>query len=176
MNCYSAAAVSGNSIVGGLIGRNYRAKVKYCYAVGKPTGVSSVGGLCGSVNTGGDFEDTGNFWDRDASEMATSAMGTGKTTAEMQTLATFVDAGWDFGETWAICEGTNYPRLRWSIPETDWVCPDGVGVEDLHYLAELWLMDACTADNTYCGGGDVDRSGVVDMADWAVLATGWLTE
>ena len=52
--------------------------------------------------------------------------GEGKTTIEMQTARTFLDAGWDFvGETasgtedvrW-ILEGKDYPRLWWElIPE-----------------------------------------------------------
>jgi hypothetical protein len=45
----------------------------------------------------------------------------GKTTAEMQTASTFLEAGWDFvGETengtddiWWILEGKDYPRLWW---------------------------------------------------------------
>jgi hypothetical protein len=45
----------------------------------------------------------------------------GKTTAEMKTASTFLDAGWDFfGETangtqdiWWIDEGKDYPRLWW---------------------------------------------------------------
>ena len=49
----------------------------------------------------------------------------GKTTAEMQTASTFLDAGWDFvGETkngtedlWWIDEGKDYPRLWWELKE-----------------------------------------------------------
>ena len=39
---------------------------------------------------------THSFWDTLASSQATSAGGTGKTTAEMQTASTFLEAGWDF--------------------------------------------------------------------------------
>jgi hypothetical protein len=50
---------------------------------------------------------------------------TGKTTAEMQTAKTFLDAGWDFvGETangtkdiWWIDEGKDYPRLWWEVSD-----------------------------------------------------------
>jgi hypothetical protein len=67
-------------------------------------------------------------------------------TAEMMNRSTFTPAGWDFiGETangtediWAICEGTNYPRLVWQIPAADWICPDGVGLEDFSYLGGVW--------------------------------------
>jgi parallel beta-helix repeat protein len=45
----------------------------------------------------------------------------GKTTAEMQTASTFLDAGWDFvgemtngpNDIWWIFEGRDYPRLWW---------------------------------------------------------------
>jgi len=47
--------------------------------------------------------------------------GVGKTTAEMQTAGTFLNAGWDFvdetengtEDIWRILEGQDYPRLWW---------------------------------------------------------------
>jgi len=59
--------------------------------------------------------------DTQTSGQANSTGGTGKTTAEMQTATTFLEAGWDFvGETangtediWWILEGQDYPRLWW---------------------------------------------------------------
>ncbi|MHC4243364.1 MAG: GLUG motif-containing protein, partial [Planctomycetota bacterium] len=61
------------------------------------------------------------FWDIETSGQTNSAGGIGKTTAEMQTASTFLEAGWDFvGETangtddiWKISEGLDYPRLWW---------------------------------------------------------------
>jgi hypothetical protein len=66
-----------------------------------------------------------SFWDTETSGQATSAGGAGRTTAEMQTASTFLDAGWDFiGETangtaalWWILEGQDYPRLWWELGE-----------------------------------------------------------
>ncbi|NQT02480.1 MAG: hypothetical protein HQ580_10680, partial [Planctomycetes bacterium] len=51
----------------------------------------------------------------------------GKNMADMQTLSTFTDAGWDFiGESkngtediWWILEGQDYPRLTWELIEDD---------------------------------------------------------
>jgi hypothetical protein len=41
-----------------------------------------------------------SFWDIQTSDQNTSTGGEGKSTAEMQTATTFLDAGWDFvGET-----------------------------------------------------------------------------
>jgi hypothetical protein len=66
-----------------------------------------------------------SFWDREASGQTTSDGGTGKTTAEMQTAKTFLDAGWDFvdetangtEDIWWILEGQDYPRLWWEPGE-----------------------------------------------------------
>ena len=82
-------------------------------------------------------------------------------------------AGWDFVNVWAICEGTNYPRLRWHIPAGDWVCPDGVHLEDLDYLAARWLLDGCAAAGG-CDGADLDGDGAVTMADMAIFAGQWM--
>jgi hypothetical protein len=126
--CYSTGAVSGKYGVGGLVGYNTpKSSVTQCYSTGTVSGTgqySFVGGLVG-LNTEfwGDNEGivTECFWDSQTSGQTVSAAGTGKTTAEMQTAKTFLDAGWDFvGETpngseniWKIAEGLGYPRLAW---------------------------------------------------------------
>ncbi|MCX5644469.1 MAG: hypothetical protein NTZ17_07260 [Phycisphaerae bacterium] len=115
--CYSTGAVSGSDYVAGLVGFN-EGDVLQCYSTGAVSGTKHVGGLVGS---GGVWSVTASFWDIQTSGQATSAGGTGKTTAQMQTAKTFLDAGWDFvGETkngtadiWWILEGKDYPRLWW---------------------------------------------------------------
>jgi hypothetical protein len=127
-NCHSVAPVSGVSQVGGLVGVN-QGTVTTCYAAGLVSGLLQVGGLIGSRDADphpfypdypeGSVHDS--FWDTDTSGQATSAGGAGKTTTEMQTAATFLEAGWDFvGETangtediWWIIERQDYPRLWW---------------------------------------------------------------
>lgn len=116
--CYSTVAARGY-VTGGLIGYNGGA-VTQCYSTGAVTsyGTSRVGGL---VADGHVKNATACFWDTQTSGQIQSAGGTGKTTAEMQTATTFLDAGWDFtGETangtkdvWWILEGKDYPRLWW---------------------------------------------------------------
>jgi hypothetical protein len=122
---YSTGAVSGNFFVGGLVGSNW-GDVTQCYSIGAVTGTEDfVGGLVGSGSP--DYV-TASFWDFQTSGLPIpfSAGGTAKTTAEMQTAKTFLDAGWDFvGETangtediWWIDEGKDYPRLWWqAAPE-----------------------------------------------------------
>jgi hypothetical protein len=66
-----------------------------------------------------------SFWDVETSRRHTSDGGTGKTSAEMQTANTFLEAGWDFVEEtengtediWWINEGQDYPRLWWESLE-----------------------------------------------------------
>ncbi len=171
--CYANGSVSGaNSGVGGLVGES-RGILTACYATGSVEGNSSVGGLLGQ-NYG---SLTVCFWDIEASGWTTSAGGTGKTTAEMKTRSTFTNAGWDFvGEKangtediWSICEGTDYPRLTWQIPAADWLCPDGVGMEDFSYLAQFWMIPE--------GGNnpaDLDKDNAVGISDLIIFCEQWL--
>ncbi|MBP8305064.1 MAG: right-handed parallel beta-helix repeat-containing protein [Phycisphaerae bacterium] len=146
---YSAAAVTGVDDVGGLAGGNYGSitdsyntgsvgadrdaggiacdnygTITNCYSTGRITGTTQVGGIAGSSSA--DAAVTACFWDTQISGQETSAGGTGKTTAEMQTAKTFLDVGWDFaGETangtedlWWIDEGQDYPRLSWEAVQS----------------------------------------------------------
>jgi len=133
INCYSTGSVSGNSVVGGLVGSNDRGVITSSYSTGSVIGTKKVGGLVGentSIPNQQGQNNTGiissSFWDSEISGQATSAGGTSKTTAEMQTATTFLQAGWDFvdetangmEDIWWINEGQDYPRLWWElIPE-----------------------------------------------------------
>jgi hypothetical protein len=179
-NCYCEAVVSGNDYIGGLVGWNH-GTITNCYSKGgSVSGNRWFGGLVGYNGYRGTVMDS--FWDIQTSAQTDSAGGTGLTTTEMQTAATFLQAGWDFvGETengtediWAICEGTNYPRLVWQIPVGDFVCPDGVTMPDFSLFATRWLDDNCDSGNDYCEGTDLDLSGAVDINDLETFADNWL--
>jgi hypothetical protein len=111
--------VGSGRYVGALAGYNQGTVIR-CYSSASVSG-DYAGGLV-SWNHG---SIAASFWDIQASGQATSDGGTGKTTAEMQTAQTFLDAGWDFvGETangtediWWILEGKDYPRLWWELIE-----------------------------------------------------------
>jgi hypothetical protein len=93
-----------------------------------------VGGLVGWNGEYGYV--TNSFWDIETSGQATSDGGTGKTTAEMQDIATFTDVDtegldepWDIiavangGERnpsyiWNIVNDVTYPFLSWQQPVT----------------------------------------------------------
>jgi len=121
--CYCTARVRGDPYVGGLAGAN-EGLIEECYSRGSVEGMTQVGGLAGALHAGVSDRDgtvIDSFWDMDTSGRTTSAGGTGKTTAEMQTARTFLDAGWDFvgeahngtDDVWWIDEGKDYPRLWW---------------------------------------------------------------
>ena len=122
INCYAQGSVAGQWYVGGLVGSNGSnsgrdiGTIRNCYSASAILSGSQKGGLLGA-DWGGEISNC--FWDVEASGRTTSYGGEGKTTAEMQSAGTFLDAGWDFaGETengtediWWILEGQDYPRL-----------------------------------------------------------------
>jgi hypothetical protein len=85
------------------------------------TGDKHVGGLVGL--NGEESTVSNSFWDTETSGQATSAGGTGKTTAEMQDVTTFSGAGWDIiavalnqtnpAYIWNIVDDVTYPFLSW---------------------------------------------------------------
>lgn len=171
-DCYATGSVSGSSYVGGLVGQIERGAIAKCYSTGSVSGYQNVGGLIGYVRLQAPVWNC--FWDIQTSGQLTSADGTGKTTAQMQTLSTFSSAGWDFFSTWGICEGTNYPVLLWQIPTADFRCPDGVNMIDFAWFAQHWMQKNCNPSNYYCDGIDLDRSGSVGFFDLAIFANDWL--
>jgi hypothetical protein len=118
-NCYALGdGVSGEAVVGGLVGDAFYSTMAHCYASCPVSGEVPTGGLVGRATMG---LVESSFWDVETSGQPTSAAGEAKTTAEMQQAATFLEAGWDFiGEAdngiedlWWILEGQDYPRLWW---------------------------------------------------------------
>jgi len=109
-NCYARGAVVANSDAGGLVEDN-TGSIDKCYSTGLVTGGGTIGGLV--ENTAGAGTVTSSFWDTETSGTAISDGGTGKTTAEMKTLSTFTDAGWDFAAIWGMFGHCNdgYPCL-----------------------------------------------------------------
>jgi hypothetical protein len=126
VDCYSTGSVAGDEHVGGLVGDNsYSSSIVGSYSTGLVGGTSDVGGLVGYAEEIWGPTTESSFWDIQTSGQTTSAGGTGKTTAEMRSAKTFLDADWDFvGETangpediWKIAERLDYPRLWWELDE-----------------------------------------------------------
>ena len=127
---YATGAVRADKEVGGLIGANEGTLLR-CYSTGAVTTSgstpasdpkSSIGGLVGNDESVSKWDILSCFWDTMTSGMSKSAGGIGKSTVEMQDVATYLAAGWDFaGETangtadlWKMSkEGPSYPKLAW---------------------------------------------------------------
>lgn len=123
-DCYC----TGSSSRAGFIGID-RGTTRRCYS----TGTASSGNGFSGLNDG---TTTDCFWDTQSSGVATSAGGTGKTTAQMKDVATYTDTAtagltnpWDFvgdpnddvatDDIWDIDSGVNdgYPYLTWEDVE-----------------------------------------------------------
>ena len=139
-SCYATGEVSGDWYVGGLVGDNSEVLIS-CYATGSVTGTNYVGGLVGWNDSG---TLTSCFWDVNTSNKTVGVGGgiltgvTGKTTAEMKTLATFTSAGWDFINVWVIVQNQTYPCLRTGL-SADLNYDGVVDLFDLAIFADQWL-------------------------------------
>jgi len=126
-SCYAQGAVTGEAVVGGLVGWFDRASITNSYAATMVSGEETAGSFVGRYfdNEHGASqwyipEISSCYWDTTLSPTAAGA-GTspkpqgvvGLPTEQMQSAAVFIDAGWDFEDVWTIQEGQGYPRLRW---------------------------------------------------------------
>ena len=121
-NSYALGTVSGSHWgVGGLVGWNDQGTVRNSYSSNSITGGEGVGGLVGHSSQGAVHH---SFWDVETSGTEDSDGGTGKTTTEMMSIATFSGVGWpivgvadpdirDSSYTWNIVDGQTYPFLSW---------------------------------------------------------------
>jgi len=116
---YSTSSVTSETGAGGLAGQSF-GTISNSYSTGSVTGSNYTGGLVG-YNEG---TVSGSFWDIETSGQATSAGGTGKTTAEMQLITTFQGAGWNIiavenavtrnlAYIWNMVNEQTYPFLSW---------------------------------------------------------------
>jgi hypothetical protein len=108
LNCFAAGTIYDNG--GGLVGYNSQGTITACYSN------SLVGGTGGGLVDYNEGHIYASFWDIDASGQTTSDGGKGKTTNEMKTLSTFIDAGWkfiDINDKWGswMMPPDGYPRL-----------------------------------------------------------------
>jgi filamentous hemagglutinin family protein len=84
---YATGNVKGSGDVGGLVGYNLKGgAITTSYAKG---GVSGSGGTFGGLVGNSPGSVTNSYWDTTTSGQSTSAAGTGLTTAQMQTAASF---------------------------------------------------------------------------------------
>ena len=109
-NAYSTGAVVGVLGVGGLVGYSDTSTISNVYSTGAVSGTNSVGGLIGQTN-GGSVSNA--YWDTQTSGQASSADGTGITTADRLDPATY--AGFNFSSVWTAPSARinqGYPTLQ----------------------------------------------------------------
>jgi len=151
-NCCATGSVTGNFGVGGLVGLIISGTVSNCYSTGSVTGDSDVGGLVGNYSSG---TVSNCFWDTETSVVGSSPCGAGKTTAQMQDIATFTDTSTTgLDSRWnmvAGAPGVTYPYWTWNI----------VDGEDYPFLtfnrvqikvSAGWNMVSVPAE--FCGGSN----------------------
>jgi hypothetical protein len=175
---YATGPVRGTMTVGGLIGGNDGGAVHRCYSIGKVTRLTNDGFVGGLVGTN-DVPMEDSFWDIETSGQAVSDGGQGRTTNKMQIMLTYAGVGWDFvgetvngtGDIWKMGGRPIYPRLSWepTLLPGDFLDPEGVGLEDLMFLAQHWLGTASYP----CDGPSLTFDVRVDEKDLAVLAQSW---
>ncbi len=171
--CYSTGSVSSKDYAGGLVGFNYSGSISGCYSTGWVSRSNDVGGLAGSS----DNKISACFWDTQTSGQTSSAGGTGKTTAQMQTAKTFVDARWDFvGETsngtedvWWIFEGKDYPHLWWERVLGDDFQDGEPGSLWLEYVPDASKISVKETN----GRLEVYASALADDIDAVYVSNGW---
>ncbi|WP_260960056.1 beta strand repeat-containing protein [Aliarcobacter cryaerophilus] len=106
-NSYATGSVTGTIKVGGLMGINDYGTITNSYATGTANGNDNVGGLVGFNTYDGII--TNSFYDKTKNSNS-NVLGIGKTTAELEDINTFQNAGWSITADTALVKGT--PMLR----------------------------------------------------------------
>ena len=174
-NCYARGNVIGYTKVGGLVGSLSNSDIINSYSTGQVTTLSTgpVGGLtayiddtCSVVNS---------YWDTETSLMSTSALGEGKTTAELGYLHLNKNNGWDFSQEtingtddiWDISTANNngYPYFTWDQSFSPGLtAPSGSGTSTNKYqiasLMDLWWISSNPGewDKYYVQTSDIDAA------------------
>ena len=104
-NCYSVGNIVGNRNVGGVVGRN-DSSLSACYSIGDVSGNEGVGGVAGQNVRG-----TVTVCYYLEGVTADNGYGSALAAAQFANQSTFVDAGWNFTETWVMDEWHERPVL-----------------------------------------------------------------
>lgn len=121
INCYSTGNVKGSTYIGGIAGTVNNA-IQNCYASGTVIGTDPEGEIGGVA--GDEFSSSASyiasFWDNQVNPTLTGIGNIsdpneiiGQDTLNMKKAETYTTAGWNFVDTWEICQDKHYPRLQW---------------------------------------------------------------
>ena len=172
-NSYSIANVTSDD-PGGLVGHLINGSITHSYATGPVAGTSLFSSPGGLVSKQAFSTATASYWDTDSSGIASSPIGTGKTTSELQTptTATGIYADWD-SEVWDFRDANQYPALK-----ADW---DGDGTATWEEFGNQHpvdydsdddgLIEISTLDQLNAIRWDPDGDGVATDSDASNYAT-----
>ncbi len=171
-NSYALGNVSGNDQVGGLVGNiSTQGTISQSFAANTVDGNTNVGGLVGGKSTSTTLTVNNSFWDKDSTnqESTLDGKGTGESTANMTTLATYntvaqwpIVNGWEAydpanGKVWGIRSDLNdgYPFLLWEYSLDRPLCPtpNEAGVYEIAHEFHLIAVGTGGADGS-CGLAD----------------------
>jgi hypothetical protein len=155
-NCYSAGNIIGGSTAGGIVGTN-QSIVTNCVAVGNIYTASTAGRIVSNNTNGGSVTNNYAF---DGIKIPEGHMAPGDDVngeplarTELLTRAPYEDLGWDFTDTWAICEsGAGFPYLQWQsalcLPNDTLKMTYGGGSATVHPSA-VHVPDGVTPEYRY---------------------------
>jgi hypothetical protein len=165
-NCYVDMQLTAtNEIVGGIAADTLdNAVIENCYASVTLTGTIS-GAVAGRAD--GNAQAIESFYNSDLA--ASTALGEGKTTSQLQNPQTFINADWNFVSDWKQING-QYPVLMWEyVVITADINSDGiVNILDFTILASQWLV------NDQNQVADINNDETVDHDDLMIMAEQWL--
>jgi len=149
-NVSATAAEDGTSRAGGFVAdaREW-CPIQNSYSTGAPS-ADITGGFC-AVSDDADITDS--FWDTASSGQATSAGGTGKTTAQMKAISTF--SAWDIGLTELAYLNDGYAFLSWQIGNSPtWLINPTFGdINQVVHFQPNTIILGTTLPNRAGGGG-----------------------
>jgi len=135
-NSYMEGNISANGgrLLGGIAGSFYNAVVNNSYFLGNVFGSFYWSEPFGYIWPGGSTTISNSFWNfNDYESPYSDDANTHKTLEEMRDVNTFLNAGWNFDDSWGINPGINggYPNLEirgiWNCTQeySDWSVCDG---------------------------------------------------
>ncbi|TGC09423.1 GLUG motif-containing protein [Methanolobus halotolerans] len=157
-NSYATGDVKSNGNgVGGLIGTN-GGTIENSYSTGAVTGESDIGGLIGKNQSGGTINNS--YWDIETSGLTNSAGGESKTTSEMKNLGTYVGWDFTNTWKIHPSVNDGYPYLV-SLFDSYEIFEGGDGSSDNPYqISNVIQLQAMTIDlySNYTLVNDIDAS------------------
>ncbi|MFH1371611.1 MAG: GLUG motif-containing protein [Planctomycetota bacterium] len=162
-NCYSTGAVSGDGFVGGLVGYNSGGNISDCYSIGAVSGTFDVGGLVG-IN----YSSISNCYLTGAVSGDDEVGGLMGRNTGGSVNNSFWDTQTSGQTTSAGGTGKTTAQMKTlsTFTSSGWDFVDMWGIGNGQTYPYLKLLGINPADINY--------SGTVDFVDFAILAENWL--